>query len=70
MDVLRVFYSDGGWLLLAGGGGAIWGGGEEGKTNGQGADPGVFLRRWYTRVSIAKRLQRVTFSGIVSTTLG
>lgn len=49
IDVRRVMYSTGRWLLLAGGGGAIWGGGTEGKPNGQGGpDLGLFLREWHT----------------------
>jgi hypothetical protein len=53
IDVRRVMYSTGKWLLLAGGGGAIWGGGTEGKPNGQGGpDLGIFLRQWHVSIDL------------------
>ncbi len=53
LDVRGIVYSTGKWILLAGGGGAIWGGGNEGKPNGQGGpDLGVFLRELHTSIDL------------------
>ena len=53
IDVRTIVYSTGKWLFLAGEGGAFWGGGTEGKPNGQGGpDLGIFLREWDTRIDL------------------
>ena len=69
IDLRDVVYSSGKWLLLAGGGGAIWGGGDEGKPNGQGGpDLGIFLREWHTSIDLQSGYGSSHLYGLVSVT--
>jgi hypothetical protein len=73
IDVRTIVYSTGKWLFLAGGGGAFWGGGTEGKPNGQGGpDLGIFLREWDTRIDLQSGYGSSHLYGLVafSKTLG
>jgi hypothetical protein len=73
IDARSIVYSTGKWILLAGGGGAIWGGGSEGKPNGQGGpDLGVFLRELHTSIDLQSGYGSSHLYGLLSvaTTFG
>ncbi len=73
IDLRRVMFSTGKWLLLAGGGGAFWGGGSEGRPNGQGGpDLSVFLRELHTSLDLQSGYGSSHLYGLlsVSTTFG
>ncbi|HTR47055.1 MAG TPA: hypothetical protein VMM16_06700 [Verrucomicrobiae bacterium] len=69
IDLRQILYSSGKWIFLAGGGGAFWGGGQEGKPNGQGGpDLGVFLRDWHTSIDLQSGYGSSHLYGLVSVT--
>jgi hypothetical protein len=67
IDLRTIVYSTGKWLFLAGGGGAFWGGGPEGKPDGQGGpDLGIFFREWDFRIDLQSGYGSSHLYGLVS----